>query len=107
MKGYLLLDGVKLGEVDFKVIDEGMGGIGGNLKPFDSYYLYQEKFRSICDSKGVANIEDFNFVIQIDGIDELMPAGGIGVTDIAGFDDIFIESAGINYDTIELMKAAE
>jgi hypothetical protein len=40
MIGYLTLDGERLGEIDFKVIDESMGGIGGQLEPFPAYTKY-------------------------------------------------------------------
>ena len=37
---------------------------------------------------------NFNFRIFINDDIELKPAGGIGVTDSAEFDEIYVESAG-------------
>lgn len=39
MKRVLYIDNDMVGEVDFKIIDETMGAIGGVLSPNDSYKI--------------------------------------------------------------------
>jgi len=104
MNGILLLDGVELGKTNFQIIDESMGVIGGKLAPSENYFLHQKQIQSICESKGISNVDDFNFTIQLTGIGELYLEGGIGVTDIKGFNEIFVEAGGLNWVDIELLK---
>lgn len=40
MKGFLYIDHDLIGEVDFKIIDESMGGIGGDLNATETYKKY-------------------------------------------------------------------
>ena len=103
MIGYLTLDGERLGEIDFKVIDESMGGIGGQLEPFPAYTKYWDKIQSLNDSKGIANIDDFGFNIILQGDISFNPEGGIGVTDSREFDEIYAESAGVPPDIVNLI----
>ena len=81
MKGYLMVNKERLGEVDFTILDEHMGAIGGQLMPYPAYERYKEQIQNFTDSKGIANIHDFNFGITIGGITLRNIAGGIGVTD--------------------------
>ena len=104
MIGYLKLNEEILGEINFKVIDESMGVIGGELKPYDPYYKYQEQIQSLSDSKGVANIDDFNFLININENTILYPEGGIGVTDLKEFDEILVEVSGLPDDLKKLVN---
>jgi hypothetical protein len=107
MIGYLILNSSTLGEITFEVMDETMGVIGGNLIPLKNYYEYQEKIQSICASKGIANTDDFNFIIRVEGLGDLAPIGGIGVTDVSGFDDIYVDVGGLPVDTINFFKTTE
>jgi hypothetical protein len=100
MKGYLLLNNKQLGVVDFTLRDESMGAIGGELMPYASYNTIRKKVQCICEAKGVANIEDFPFYIQFDSGKLIVPQGGIGVTDIAGVDEIYVEAAGLEHELI-------
>ena len=104
MIGYLKLNEEILGEINFKVIDEGMGVIGGALKPYDDYYKYQKQIQFLCDTKGVANLDDYNFLISIDEDTILNPEGGIGVTDLKGFDEILVDVAGLPNDLHKLLN---
>jgi len=106
MKGYLLIDSDKIGEVDFKITDENMGGIGGQFLPYDTYKSYQETIQQQCNEKGISNLDDFNYCILLEDNTELKPEGGIGITDINGFDEIYVESAGLDRETIEKLKNA-
>jgi hypothetical protein len=100
MKGYLLLDKEQLGEVEFEVTDESMGGIGGQLVPYPTYNSIRTQVQHICEAKGIANIQDFPFAIQLANKYTIVPQGGIGITDIKGVDEIYVESAGLGHDLI-------
>lgn len=104
MKGILLIDNEKIGEVNFTVIDETMGGIGGDFIPYESYKKYQTEIQKCYDKQGIASIESFNFkIILCDGT-ELHPIGGIGVTDSKDFDEIYVESVGNSGEIINKIK---
>lgn len=105
MKEFLLIDNEKIGEVDFSVIDETMGGIGGNFIPYESYKKYQTEIQKCFDKQGIANIESFNFKIILCDDTELSAIGGIGVTDSKNFDEIYIESAGNSEEILKKIKA--
>jgi hypothetical protein len=102
MNGYLILNEERLGVVDFTVIDESMGGIGGNLQPYPAYEKYRRQIQILCGTKGIANINDFAFVIMLEGNILVEPEGGIGITDVQGM-DIYVESAGIKNDIINMI----
>jgi hypothetical protein len=104
MKGYLTLYGERLGEIDFKVIDESMGGIGGRLVPFPAYSKFRDIIQSLYDSKGVANIDDFEFSIILQGDISIIPEGGIAVTDSRECDEIYVDSAGVHPDIISMIR---
>jgi hypothetical protein len=96
MKGFLYIDNDNLGEVNFSIIDESMGGIGGNLIANDNYKKYQPIIQQHFEKQGISNLDNFNFRIVLEDNTELKPAGGIGVSDSAGFDEIYVESAGLD-----------
>lgn len=100
MKGIVFIDNDEIGSVDFMVFDESMGGIQGELKPTENYNKYKKSIQDLFDKKGIANIEDFNFKIILEDKTELRPEGGIGITDSAEFDEILVESAGLDHKII-------
>ena len=104
MKGFLLIDNEKIGELNFAVIDETMGAIGGNLIPYESYHKYQIEIQKCCDEQGIANINNFNIRIILSDNTELYPVGGIGVTDLFEVDEIYVESAGNSEEIIQKIK---
>ncbi len=106
MKGVLYIDNDKIGEIDFKVIDEDMGGIGGPFTAYDNYQKYKPTIQQHCDNKGVSNVDDFNYKIFLADNTELRPEGGIGITDLKDFEDIYVESAGLDITTIDKIKNA-
>ena len=107
MKGYLLLSGDKIGEIEFKVIDESMGVIAGVCLPYSSYEKYQSQIQLSCEKKNIANIDDFDFAVTFDGKNILEPQGGIGVTDLKDFEEICVEVAGLPYETLKLIIDSE
>lgn len=101
MKGTVFIDNEEIGFADFKVIDETMGGIQGDLDPTENYKKYKTQIQDLFDKKGIANVDDFNFRIVLADNTELQPEGGIGITDSRDFDEILVESAGLDYIIIE------
>jgi hypothetical protein len=95
MRAYLYIDNDKIGEVNFSVTDESMGGIGGDLIANDNYKKYQPTIQQHFEKQGISNMDNFNFRILLEDNTELKPEGGIGVTDSADFDEIYVESAGL------------
>ena len=105
MKGYLYIGDDRLGEVDFKVIDEGMGAIGGKLDMFPTYEKYKKQIQNLYEDKGIANVEDFDFRIVLWNNTILKPVGGVGVTDSTEFDEIYVEAAGLHFEIIKEIKS--
>lgn len=103
MLGFLYIDNDKIGETEFEIIDESMGGIGGRLIPYASYEKYRKQIQSLYNLKGIANIDDLNIKILIENT-IINPVGGIGITDSPEFDEILVESAGIDYDIIDKIR---
>jgi len=103
MLGYLFIDNENIGEVDFEIIAESMGVIGGELFPNDNYSKYQGTIQRHFERNGISNIHDFNFKIFLDNL-ELKPEGGIGVTDSKEFNEIFVESGGLDQFTLEKIR---
>jgi len=106
MKGILYIDNDNIGEVSFSIIDESMGCIGGNLIANDTYKKYQPTIRQHFEKQGISNIVNFNFRIVLADKSELKPEGGIGVTDSKDFDEIYVESAGLDVETMNKIKNA-
>jgi len=101
MKGFLYIDNDKIGEVDFSVTDESMGGIGGNLVSNENYKKYQQIIQQHCTRLGISNIDNFNFRIMLEDNTELIPQGGIGITDLVEFDEVYVESAGLDLSMLK------
>ena len=104
MKGILYIGNDNVGEVNFTIIDESMGGIGGNLIANDDYKKYQSTIQQYFVQQGIANVSNFNFRIALEDNFELKPAGGIGITDAANFDEIYVEVAGLDAETMNKIK---
>lgn len=96
MAGDLYIGNDKIGEIDFEIIDATMGCIGRQLKINNNYKKYQVDIQTACDKKGVANIEDFNFKIILPNNTKLKPEGGIGITDIKNFAEVYVEVSGLD-----------
>jgi hypothetical protein len=96
MIGAIYIDYDKIGEVNFEIIDETMGCIGGQLIANDNYKKYQINIQSHCGYKGIANITDFNLKVRLSDNTKLNPQGGIGITDIKGFEEIYVEVSGLD-----------
>jgi len=107
VKGTLYINNEAIGEANFMVTDESMGGIGGELMPFPAYEKHKSAIRLLCEEKGIANVEDFNFKIVMEGNITLEPIGGIGITDFKEVNEPYVESAGIDSGIIEKIKATD
>ena len=103
MNAVVYIDETKIGETFFKVTDESMGGITGNLIPNQNYQSYKNDIQLISDKKGIANIDDINIKIVVNE-KVLTPEGGVGIIDIEEFEEIIIESSGVEQNIIEAIK---
>ena len=106
MKGFLRLDDETIGEFDVKVIDEGMGAIGGDLSVYPAYEKYRKRIQALYGLHGNANSDDFNFEIILDDGQIVRTEGGVSVTDAPEFGERLVDVAGIDYKIIERVKAA-
>ena len=104
MKCFIYIDAVKIGGADLSVIDESMGVIGGEFIPSGAYNKFQSLIQDQCEHKGISNLSDFNYRIAIANHIDLNPEGGIGITDLRDFDEIYIECAGLNGDQLMEFK---
>lgn len=102
MKGFLYIGNEKIGEVKFNVIDKSMGVISGGLIPEDSYLRYKTAIQEQCEENGVSNLKNFNYRVVLDDA-ELIPEGGIGVTDLEEVDEIYVEVAGLHESVVKKM----
>jgi len=96
MKAFLYIAEDKLGEFDFSVIDESMGVFAGCLVASQSYEKYRPMIHQQCAHKGISNIHDFDYRVILEDGSVIHPEGGIGVTDIPEFDEIYVEVAGVD-----------
>lgn len=85
-----------IGNVIFEIVDESMGGISGKLQVNPNYEKFQNIIQKHTDENGISNPENFNYRIMTKNDIELKPEGGIGISDYKEFNDIIIESAGID-----------
>ena len=104
MKASLYIDNDELGEVIFSITDASMGSIGGQLIVNRKYQKYQSAIQDQCITKGISNIDDFNYRILLPDNSELKPQGGIGITHLKEYDEIYVESAGVDQMTIEKIR---
>lgn len=104
MKCYLYIDNDKIGEVEFEVIDESMGAISGDLIPNENYGKYKLTVQQHFQLKGISNVEDFNFRITLENGTELNPAGGMGLIDSVEFNELKVESAGLDLSIFRSRK---
>lgn len=56
MKGIVFIDNEEIGSADFKVIDQAMGGIQGELNPTENYKKYKRQIQDlICIKVSISN----------------------------------------------------
>ena len=101
MKAFLYIGNDKIGEVNLSIIDQSMGCIGGDLIANENYIKYQPTIQQHYENQGISNIENFNFKILLEDNTELVPQGGIGVTDSSEFNEIYVEVAGLDLSIFE------
>lgn len=104
MIGKLFLNNELIGEINLEVIDKSMGVIGGNLICTSNYYKFKNRVQMLCAKKGIANSDDLPLEITVNDHIILTPEGGIGITDIEGFDEIYVDAAGLDLNNIIKVK---
>lgn len=90
-----------IGSVTFEIIDESMGAISGELKTNENYKKYQKIIQKQTEEKGISSIENLKYRIITNNEIEIVAEGGIGISDSIEFNEIIIESAGINLSALE------
>ncbi|MBA0884675.1 hypothetical protein [Flavobacterium undicola] len=103
MEGQIFIDNSAIGIVNFKIIDESMGAIGGEFVATENYSNFKNEIQKLTDKNGNANSQNFNFRIILKNI-ELNPIGGICLIDSEEFGEMYLDAAGINQ--IELEKVS-
>lgn len=101
MKGHIFINNSEIGTVNFKIIDENMGAIGGNFVAVENYLKFKNVVQKLTVKNGSANSQNFNFRIVVKNI-ELNPVGGICLIDSEEFSELYLDAAGIS--EIELKK---
>ncbi|SEH99031.1 hypothetical protein SAMN02927937_02581 [Paenimyroides aquimaris] len=104
MTGYLYIENENIGEINFEIVDESMGAITGQLITNNNYLKFKDRIQQDCEEKGISNITDFNYKVLFSDNCKLKAEGGIGITDIKGFNEIYVEVAGIDSRMIDKIK---
>lgn len=103
MRGQIFIDNSEIGIVDFKIIDESMGAIGGDFIATEDYSKFKSEIQKLTLKDGNANSENFKFRIFVDSI-EFNPIGGICLIDSKEFAEIYLDVAGLNRNELEKIR---
>jgi hypothetical protein len=103
MNGSVFIADCEIGIVDFKVIDESMGTIGGDFVAAENYSRFKKVVQNLTDKNGNANSENFKFRILIDNV-EFNPICGICLTDSEEFAEMYLDVARLNQNELEKVK---
>jgi hypothetical protein len=101
MRGIVFIDDDVIGSANFKVVDESMGAVQGELEPTENYGKYKKLIQQLSDKRGIANREDINLKVILEDNAALYAEGGIGITSSSGFDKILVECAGLDHEVIQ------
>lgn len=103
MKGFVFIDNEEIGFVNFKKIDETMGVIGGDFFANENYTKFKKDIQKLTNKYGNANSVNYNFKVLLNDI-ELNPFGGISFVDSEEFNEMYLDVAGLNENTIKKVK---
>lgn len=103
MKGQIYIDNSEIGIVNFKIVDESMGAIGGEFVAAENYSKFKSEFQKLTNKNGSANSQNFNFRIVLKNI-ELNSIGGICLIDSKEFGEMYLDVAGLNQGELEKVK---
>lgn len=103
MKGQIYIDNSEIGIVNFKIVDESMGAIGGEFVAAENYSKFKSEIQKLTNKNGNANSQNFNFRIVLKNI-ELNPIGGICLIDSKEFGEMYLDVAGLNQGELEKVK---
>lgn len=103
MKGQIFIDNSEIGTVNFKIIDESMGAIGGDFVATENYREVKSEVQKLTDKNGNANSENFKFRVFIDNV-EFNPVGGICLTDSKEFAKIYLDVAGLTQSELKKVR---
>lgn len=100
MEGQIFIDNSEIGIVEFIIIDESMGAIGGNFVAAEDYGKFKSEVQKLTEKNGNANSQNFNFRIVVENI-ELNPVGGICLIDSEEFSEMYLDVAGISQSELK------
>lgn len=103
MKGQIFIDNSEIGTVNFKIIDESMGAIGGDFVATENYREFKNEVQKLTDKNGNANSENFKFRVFIDNV-EFNQIGGICLTDSKKFAEIYLDVAGLTQSELKKVR---
>lgn len=103
MQGQIFIDNCEIGTVNFEIIDESMGAIGGDFVALENYRDFKNEVQKLTDKNGNANSKNFNFRVFVNKV-EFNPSGGICLTDSKEFSEIYLDVAGLNQSELEKVK---
>jgi hypothetical protein len=103
MKGQIFIDNSEIGTVNFKIIDESMGAIGGHFVATENYREFKNEVQKLTNKNGNANSENFKFRVFVDNV-EFNPIGGICLTDSKEFAEIYLDVAGLTQSELEKVR---
>ncbi len=103
MEGRIFIDKSEIGIVEFKIIDESMGAIGGDFVSTEKYRKFKSEVQKLTEKNGNANSQNFNFRIIVENT-ELNPIGGICLIDSEEFAEMYLDAAGISQSELEKVK---
>lgn len=106
MKGQIFIDDSEIGYVEFKIIDESMGVIGGDFCATENYNEFKSEVQRLTDKNGNANSHNFNFKIIIGG-EILNPIGGICLLDSEVFCEMYLDAAGIRQSDLKKVSKSK
>lgn len=95
MEGQIFIDNSEIGIVEFIIIDESMGAIGGDFVAAEDYGKFKSEVQKLTEKNGNANSQNFNFRIVVENI-ELNPVGGICLIDSEEFGEMYLDASGIS-----------
>ena len=78
--------------------------IGGQLIYNPTYSNFREDIQNLSEKKRIANSDDFAFSVWLDNKIKLVPEGGIAVTDLKDFDEVYVEVGGLDEKVINQFK---
>lgn len=103
MKGKVYIGDDWIGDADFRILDDSMGVIGGELEISGLYQQYQVRIQEHCKEKGISNSHDLSYRLLLHEM-EVQAEGGMGIMDFPEYGEITVEAGGLDPDAMEMIR---